>query len=114
MAALCLTGPATAQSLLDRVQGLYYPAGQGTWDCITVGMDGGAVAVQGTRLQGVENTCEMGNAFAVPGLDAMTFDLSCVGEGTSYDGGRVLLMPLQDGGLAILRNGFVSTWMRCP
>jgi hypothetical protein len=46
-----------AQSLLDRVQGLYYPPNQGSWDCATLGMDGGAVGVQGDTLHGVENAC---------------------------------------------------------
>lgn len=113
--ALCLlaAAPLAAQSLLDRVQGLYYPEGQGSWDCQTLGMDGGAVGVQDQTLHGVENACEMINPFAMPGLDAMAFDLSCVGEGTSYDGGRVLLVPLPSG-LALVRDGSVSTWLRCP
>lgn len=111
--ALGLSGPLAAQSLVERVQGLYFPDGQGTWDCRTVGMDGGAVAIQGQELRGVESTCEMLNPFAVPGLDAMAFDLSCVGEGMQYDGGRVLIVPV-DAGVAIVRDGAVSTWIRCP
>jgi hypothetical protein len=47
---LCLTTPVAAQSLLDRVQGLYYPPNQGSWDCATLGMDGGAVGIRGDTL----------------------------------------------------------------
>jgi hypothetical protein len=99
--------------MLDRVQGLYYPPDQGNWDCVTLGMDGGAVGVQGDTLHGVENACTLTNAFPIPGMDAMTFDLRCSGEGTTYDGGKVILVPTSDG-LGLARDGFVTTWQRCP
>ena len=110
---LCLTTPVAAQSLLDRVQGLYYPPGQGSWDCATLGMDGGAVGIRGDTLHGVENACQLTNAFPIPGMDAMMFDLACSGEGTTYDGGKVILVPTE-GGLGLVRDGFVNTWLRCP
>ena len=115
-AALLLAGlaaPGAAQSLLDRVQGLYYPPNQGSWDCATLGMDGGAVGVQGDMLHGVENACRMTDAFPIPGMDAMMFDLACSGEGMTYDGGKVILVPTQDG-LGLVREGHVTTWLRCP
>jgi hypothetical protein len=64
---LCLTTPVAAQSLLDRVQGLYYPPNQGSWDCATLGMDGGAVGIQGDTLHGVENACHAHQRFPDPG-----------------------------------------------
>jgi hypothetical protein len=112
-ALAALPQSAAAQSLLDRVQGLYYPPNQGTWDCATVGMDGGALAVQGQTLQGLENACEMRNPFPIPGMDAMAFDLACTAEGMTHDGGRVILVPLE-GGLGLVRDGSVVTWTRCP
>ncbi|MFW5881121.1 MAG: hypothetical protein ACOCTP_01205 [Roseicyclus sp.] len=109
-----LPAAAGAESLLDRVQGLYRPANlEGPWDCRTLGADGGAVGIQGQRLIGVENTCTLENAFAIPGLDAMAFDLACSAEGMTHDGGRVLLVPL-DGGLGLVREGSVVVWTRCP
>lgn len=110
---LCLTTPVAAQSLLDRVQGLYYPPNQGNWDCATLGMDGGAVGIRGDTLHGVENACQLTNAFPIPGMDAMMFDLACSGEGATYDGGKVILVPME-GGLGLVRDGFVNTWLRCP
>jgi hypothetical protein len=53
------------------------------------------------------------NAFPIPGMDAMMFDLACSGEGMTYDGGKVILVPTQDG-LGLVRDGFVTTWLRCP
>jgi hypothetical protein len=113
--ALILPFAAGAQSLLDRVQGLYYPANQpDRWNCSTLSMDGGAVGIQGQSLVGVENSCRLENPFAIPGLDAMAFDLACTGEGLPHDGGRVLLVPLDDGGLGLVRDGSVVVWARCP
>jgi hypothetical protein len=110
---LCLTTPVAAQSLLDRVQGLYYPPNQGSWDCATLGMDGGAVGIRGDTLHGVESACQLTNAFPIPGMDAMMFDLACSGEGATYDGGKVILVPTE-GGLGLVRDGFVNTWLRFP
>jgi hypothetical protein len=46
-------------------------------------------------------------------MDAMMFDLACSGEGMTYDGGKVILVPTQDG-LGLVREGHVTTWLRCP
>jgi hypothetical protein len=80
-------------------------------------MDGGAVGIRGRTFHGVESACTMENPFAIPGMDAMAFDLSCSGEGMTYDGGRVILVPLDapvEGGLGLVRDGVVTTWLRCP
>lgn len=116
VAMICaVSSPAAAQSVLDRVQGLYFPEGRGTWDCRSLGMDGGAVGVQGRMLHGVESTCELHSDKPVPGLDATVFQTTCRGEGMEWDGGPVLMMPAYDGlGLTLLReNGFATTWRRC-
>jgi hypothetical protein len=113
LAAALAPLPAAGQSLLDRVQGLYYPPNQGTWDCATLGTDGGAVGVQGDVLHGVENSCTLANAFPIPGMDAMMFSLACTGEGLTYDGGNVILVPTETG-LGLVRDGSVNTWLRCP
>ena len=113
LALLMAGSPSGAQSLLDRVQGLYYPPNAGSWDCATLGMEGGAVGVQGTTLHGVENACDLTDAFPIPGMDAMMFDLTCAAEGTTYDGGKVILVPASDG-LGLVWDGFVTFWQRCP
>jgi hypothetical protein len=112
LAALCLALPATAQGLLERAQGLYHPQGHDGWDCATLGMDGGAVGIRGQTLVGVETSCALENPFPVPGMDAIAFDLACTGEGMTYDGGRVILVPIANG-LAIVGEGRVDTWLRC-
>jgi hypothetical protein len=72
--------PGAAQSLLDRVQGLYYPPNRaaGIAHARHGWRRGGR---QGDTLHGVENACTLTNAFPIPGMDAMMFDLACSGEG---------------------------------
>ena len=113
LAVVLAPASASGQSLIDRVQGLYFPPGQGTWDCTTLGMDGGAVGIHGNTLHGVENACTLTSAFPLPGMDAMIFDLMCQGEGTTYDGGKIILIPTSSG-LGHAWDGFVTTWERCP
>ena len=113
LVALLAPLPAAGQTLLDEVQGLYYPPNQGTWDCATLGMDGGAVGVQGDTLHGVENACTLSNALPIPGMNAALFGLTCTAEGQSYDAGNVILVPT-DNGLGLVYDGFVTTWLRCP
>ena len=59
------------------------------------------------------NACTLTNAFPIPGMDAMMFELECSGEGMTYDGGRVILVPTETG-LGLVRDGSVNTWLRCP
>ena len=111
---LCLANAANAQSLLDRIQGLYYPDMPGTrWDCQSVAADGGALAVRGDQLIGVETFCTLHNPFPIPGMDAIRFERSCNAEGSSYDPGPIILSPGEDG-LLLLSEELVSRWLRCP
>lgn len=111
---LCLAAPVSAQSLLDRLQGLYYPAfAEIPWSCRQVGMDGGALAIQGMQVFGVENICDLRNPFVIPGMDAIKFDRTCTGEGTTYDAGPMIVMP-SPGGVLLISEGFATEWTRCP
>lgn len=115
LAAALSTLSATAQTMLDRLDGLYYPQGYGAWDCQTLGMDGGAVGVRDGMLHGVESSCRLDNGKAVPGFDAMVFGTTCTGEGMEWDGGNVILIPAQNGAAMTLvrEGGFATTWQRC-
>ncbi len=114
-AALSVTASAaTAQSLLDRVQGLYYPDLPGTtWNCTALGSDGGAVGIRGNQILGVESACTLNDPFPIPGMDAIRFTQSCAGEGMTWDGGPVIITPT-DRGVFLLSEGFGVEWLRCP
>jgi len=109
VAALLAAAPAAA----GPFDGLYYPgiALPGAWDCKTLGMEGGAVGVQGDQLIGVENTCTLTNPVEVRGMAAVLYDEECAGEGETTTA-RVMLMT-SDEGLYVIRDGFVADWLRC-
>jgi hypothetical protein len=104
---------ALAASPAFAFDGLYRPDqpwAEG-WDCQTVGMDGGALAVRDGTFYGVENTCELTNPTAIRGMDGVLYDAVCTGEGMT-ETFRIMLMQVENG-LAVIRDGSVSMLRRC-
>lgn len=105
--ALCaLALPVAAQSF----DGVYRPKGS-SWDCTSIGSDGGALAIRDGVFYGVESACTLTKPTPVNGMSAMLYDAECNGEGESY-GFRVMFMALGDG-LAMIQDGAVSELERC-
>jgi hypothetical protein len=98
--------PAFAQSF----DGLYRPLGS-SWDCQSVGAEGGALAVQDGMFYGVENACKLTNPTRVNGMNAVLFDAECNGEGEAYFY-RMMLMQLP-GGIAVITDGSANEYERC-
>ncbi|QBF34040.1 hypothetical protein [Thalassococcus sp. S3] len=113
-AALLLLALGTAaQAGPYPYDGLYRPDADWAegWDCQSVGIDGGALAVRGGQFFGVENTCTLSNPTQIRDMDATLYDATCTGEGmTSTE--RLMLMRLPDG-LAVIRDGSVAQLRRC-
>ncbi|MEC7765052.1 MAG: hypothetical protein VX874_24315 [Pseudomonadota bacterium] len=105
--AATLPGALTAQAY----DGIFYPEGAVGWDCIAIGMDGGAVAIGGGELMGVENACSLGVGQDVRGMSATRYDMTCFSEGELYDEPVVLMES--DRGVYVIRDGFVAHWIRC-
>jgi len=106
--ALLVATPAAAYD------GLYRPDttwAEG-WDCRTVGMDGGALAIQNGTFFGVENTCQLTNPVPVRDMDATLYDAICMGEGME-NRERIMLLSTPGGRLTVIRGGFASTLVRC-
>jgi len=99
--------PVAAEPALD---GVYRPAGS-TWDCVSVGSDGGALAIRDGVFYGVESACTLTRPTPVNGMNALLFDADCSGEGESYSF-RVMFLALQDG-LAMIQDGAVTELERC-
>ena len=93
--------------------GLYRPNYDwaSAWDCASVGIDGGALAVEGETLKAVENTCTLTDPVEVRDMAAVLYDASCTGEGGESQG-RIMLMT-HDFGIYVVRDGFVLDWIRC-
>ena len=114
-AFLCVTLLAAATPVLATpYDGVFRPnyAWAEGWDCQSIGMDGGAVAIQGDQLLGVENSCTLTDPVEVRGMEATLYDAECSGEGTTYTE-RLMLMSSGDGGVVVIRNGWASEWARC-
>lgn len=104
---------AAASAQAGPFDGLYLPDqpwAEG-WDCTTVGMDGGALAVREGMFLGVENACRLTNPVPVNGMDAVLYDAECGGEGETHRH-RMMLMRLPDG-LAVIEDGFVNLLKSC-
>lgn len=82
-----------------------------SWDCRSVGQDGGALAIEADRLLGVENTCQLTAPVEVRDMNAVLYDAQCAGEGESYSE-RLMLMA-HDFGVYVIRDGIVLDWIRC-
>jgi hypothetical protein len=95
-------------------EGIYRPdyPGAESWDCRTIGMDGGALAVIGDSFHGVENTCTLTNPVEVRGMAATLFDAECSGEGEIY-GYRLMIMKTPEG-IAMIEDGYVRNLVACP
>jgi hypothetical protein len=100
-------------ALATPYDGLYRPNYDfaASWDCTSVGMEGGALAIEGDRLIGVESACELGAPVEVRGMNAVLYDATCEGEGEAYEE-RVMLMA-HDFGVYVIRDGIVADWLSC-
>lgn len=92
--------------------GLYRPDGLDSWDCKSVGSEGGALAVKDDVFQGVENACQLTNPVEVNGMSGILYDAECNGEGETYSK-RMMLMRVPEG-LAVIEDGFVNLLRACP
>ena len=93
--------------------GLYKPRGSEfeSWDCKTVGSDGGAMSIDNNILRGVESYCSLNNPVNVNGMNAVLFDADCAGEGYEWTD-RVMFMSA-DFGVYYITDKFVSEWQSC-
>ncbi|HFE39631.1 MAG TPA: hypothetical protein ENK06_14650 [Gammaproteobacteria bacterium] len=110
IATILLTLLMTNTAIAGSFEGKYRP--NKNWNCRDVGVDGGALAIRGNKLHGVENVCTMTNPTRVRDMDATLYDLDCWGEGEKWKS-RIMLMKT-DGGLLHIGNGYASKWFRCP
>jgi len=106
---IALSGAAVA----GPYDGLYRPDAQwaDSWDCKTVGLDGGAMEIADTVYTSVENQCTLTNPTAIRDMDATLYDAVCSAEGDDYFYRMMILK--NDTGVTIIHNGYASAWKRC-
>jgi hypothetical protein len=105
-AASTVCGSVSAQT----IDGLYQPAGA-NWSCSPdqIGMDGGALAIQGGVFDGVENRCDLTSPSRIG--DSISFTAVCSAEGSTYEE-QMTITPTATG-VRITRAGGTAMWDRC-
>lgn len=105
LAALPLT------ALAGPYDGVYRQAANA--DCGLVGVDGGALKIEGGIFYGVEMQCRMSRPVDVVNMDATLYTMDCSGEGQSWTE-RAMLLNAAEGGIYMIWNGYVFRYLRCP
>lgn len=106
LAVWVFCGSVAAQS----IDGLYRPAGA-NWSCSPdqIGVDGGALAIQGNVFNGVENRCDLTSPVRIG--DGTRYTAVCLAEGSTYRE-QMTITPTVDG-VRITRDGRTAMWDRC-
>jgi hypothetical protein len=112
-ALICASLLVPAAALAGPFDGLYRPNYDWaeSWDCTSVGMEGGALAIDGDTLTGVDNPCTLSDPVEVRGMSAVLYDETCAGEGEPYTS-RVMVMA-HEFGVYVITDGLVLDWLRC-
>lgn len=97
-------------ALLSPFQGKYRP--MPNWDCGEIGRDGGATAIEGDTLFGLESACRLTGGVAVGAHGAALFNAQCSGEGETWQDEYILRRD-DWGSLAVLRSDGVTIWQSC-
>jgi hypothetical protein len=111
LAVLALLLPVAAAA--GPFDGLYRPNYDWakSWDCTSVAMDGGAMAIEGDTYWGIDNPCTLSDPIEVRGMSAVLYDRTCAGEGEPYTE-RAMIMG-HEFGVYVITDGLVLDWLRC-
>ena len=104
---------APIQAVAGPFDGLFRPNYDWaeSWDCKSVGRDGGAMAIDGEKVWGIDNPCTLSDPVEVRGMSAVLYDLTCAGEGEPYSE-RAMIMA-HPFGVYVVTDGLVLDWLRC-
>lgn len=98
-------------ALSGPYDGLYRPNydwGE-SWDCSSVGSDGGAMAIGDDRITGIGTSCALSNPIDVRGMDAVLYDMDCTGT----NGAQRSMILRHEFGVYVVTDGLVLDWLRC-
>ncbi|PRY86392.1 hypothetical protein [Donghicola tyrosinivorans] len=102
---------SVAASQVNAFDGLYKQSANA--DCSLVGVDGGALKIEGAQFIGVENKCEMTLPVDVNEMDARLYTMQCEGANGPWSA-RAMLVHAADGGLIMVWDGYAFKYDRCP
>jgi hypothetical protein len=85
--------------------GRYRPdhAGGDSWDCKTIGKDGGAILITSSLFFAVGSRCTLRDPQRVSGMDATLYDAICQSDGAPWE--RRIMIMKTDTGIAVVQKG---------
>lgn len=107
--AIAMVSSATGSGA-QTIDGIFQPAGA-NWSCSPdqIGIEGGALAIQGGVFNGVENRCDLTSPIALD--EGTRFNAVCSAEGSTYRE-QITITPTATG-VRITRPGGTAMWNRC-
>lgn len=102
---------SAAAGPFDRVYRPDAPEAE-SWDCQSVGSDGGALAVREDVFYGVQSACLLTNPVAVNGTSGVLYEAQCNAEVMSYS--KRMMLMLVPKGLAAIEDDDGNPLRRCP
>ena len=83
-------------------------------DCGLVGVDGGALRIDGGIFYGVETECRMTRPVDVVNMDATLYTMQCSGEDQQWSERAMLMTAKGLDGIIMIWNGYAFVYERCP
>lgn len=82
-------------------------------DCALIGVDGGALRIEGDIFEGVGMQCRMTRPVDVLDMDATLYTMEC-SDGADTWSERVMVMDAaEDDGIYMVRDGYAFRYDRC-
>lgn len=82
-------------------------------ECALVGVDGGSLKIDNEIFYGVEVECRMTNPVEIEGMNAMLYNMACIGEGSTWEERAIMMQDAQGPGLLMIWDGYAFRYDRC-
>lgn len=83
-------------------------------DCGLVGVDGGALKIEGGIFYGVAMECRMTRPVDVIDMDATLYTMECSGEDEQWTERSMVMNDRESDGIIMIWNGYAFRYDRCP
>ncbi|WP_333713517.1 hypothetical protein [Yoonia sp.] len=82
-------------------------------ECALVGVDGGSIKIENEIFYGVEVECRMINPVEIEGMNAVLYDMACIGEGSAWEERAIMMEDAQTSGILMIWDGYAFRYARC-
>ena len=82
-------------------------------DCALVGVEGGSLKIEDDIFYGVEVECRMLNPVEIENMNATLYDMTCTGEGSTWEERAMLMNDAEIDGLYMIWSGYAFRYERC-